>query len=167
MALSEAACAAAKADNALDRGLFADVSVYLPGDLLVKADRMAMAHGLEGRSPFLDIELAAFAARLPARLKLRARTGKYLLRRAFADRLPPHIADQPKRGFGLPVAGWFRGPLREFARDLLTSGRLVRDIVRPEVVNALLDAHESGRADHGKRIFALVMLELWLRRYFS
>ncbi len=160
------AYASATADNTLDRGLFADVSVYLPGDLLVKADRMAMAHALEGRSPFLDVELAAFAARLPAKLKLRGRTGKYLLRRAFADLLPPRIADQPKRGFGLPVAGWFRGPLREFSRDLLTGGRVAREIARPEAVRELLDAHEHGKADNGKRIYALVMLELWLRRYF-
>lgn len=163
--LYEAAFAAATAAGDLDRGLFADVSVYLPGDLLVKADRMAMAHALEGRSPLLDVELAAFAARLPERCKRRGRTGKYLLRRAFADMLPPGIADQPKRGFGLPVAGWFRGPLREFARDLLAGGRVCREIARPEAVGALLDAHETGRADHGKRIFALVMLELWLRRY--
>ncbi|MHC1713197.1 MAG: asparagine synthase (glutamine-hydrolyzing) [Solidesulfovibrio sp.] len=166
VALYEVTYAAARADCPLDRGLFADTSIYLPGDLLVKADRMAMAHGLEGRSPFLDVELATFAARLPARLKLRGRMGKYLLRRAFADVLPKGIADQAKRGFGLPVAGWFRGPLREYARDLLTTGRLTRDIARPEAVDALLSAHESGREDHGKRIFALVMLELWLRRYF-
>ncbi|MEA5089835.1 asparagine synthase (glutamine-hydrolyzing) [Solidesulfovibrio sp.] len=159
------AFASATADNDLDRGLFADVSVYLPGDLLVKADRMAMAHALEGRSPFLDVELASFAARLPAGLKLRGRTGKYLLRRAFADMLPPRIAGQPKRGFGLPVSGWFRGPLREFAHDLLTGGRVARDIARPEAVQALLAAHAAGTADHGKRIYALVMLELWLRRY--
>ena len=163
----EAAYAAAHADAPLDHSLFADVSVYLPGDLLVKADRMAMAHALEGRSPFLDSELAAFAARLPVRLKLRGRTGKYLLRKAFAHLLPKGIADQPKRGFGLPVAGWFRGPLRSFARDLLTNGRLTRDIARPEAVEALLAAHEQGRADHGKRLYALVMLELWLRRYLA
>lgn len=164
--LYQRAYAAATADNRLDRGLFADVSIYLPGDLLVKADRMAMASALEGRSPFLDVELAAFAARLPGRCKLRGRTGKYLLRRAFADLLPPGIADQPKRGFGLPVAGWFRGPLREFARDLLANGRVVRDIARPEAVMEILGSHEAGAVDHGKRIYALVMLELWLRRYF-
>ena len=97
--------------------------------------------------------------------KLRGATGKYLLRRAFAPLLPPRIADQPKRGFGLPLAAWFRGPLRAFARDLLAGGRLVKDIARPEAVEALLVAHEAGRADHGKRLFTLVMLELWLRRY--
>jgi len=163
--LYEAMYTAANADDPLDRGLFADVGVYLPGDLLVKADRMAMAHALEGRSPFLDVELATFAAQLPVRCKLRGTTGKYLLRRAFADLLPPHIADQPKRGFGLPLAGWFRGPLRGYARDLLSGGRLVRTVVRPEALEALLAAHESGRADHGKRLFALLMLELWLRWY--
>jgi len=166
VALYEYTAAAAKAESPLDASLFADAAIYLPGDLLVKADRMAMAHGLEGRSPLLDTELAVFAASLPARLKLRGMTGKYLLRRAFADLLPPGIAGQSKRGFGLPVAGWFRGPLREFASDLLTGGRVTRNVARPEAVAALLDAHASGRADHGKRIFALVMLELWLRRFF-
>ena len=166
VALYEYTAAAAKAESPLDASLFADAAIYLPGDLLVKADRMAMAHGLEGRSPLLDSELALFAARLPTRLKLRGLTGKYLLRRAFADLLPPGIAWQSKRGFGLPVAGWFRGPLREFASDLLLGGRVAREVARPEAVVALLDAHVSGRADHGKRLFALVMLELWLRRFF-
>lgn len=166
VALYEYTAAAAKAESRLDASLFADAAIYLPGDLLVKADRMAMAHGLEGRSPLLDTELAAFAARLPTRLKLRGLTGKYLLRRAFADLLPPGISTQSKRGFGLPVAGWFRGPLREFASDLLSGGRVARDVARPEALAALLGAHASGRADHGKRIFALVMLELWLRRFF-
>lgn len=166
VALYQAAFDNARALSDLDRGLAADAAIYLPGDLLVKADRMAMAHGLEGRSPFLDHELAEWAARLPEHLKLRGTTGKYLLRKAFADMLPPGLARQPKRGFGLPLAGWFRGPLRDEARDLLTHGRLTREIARPEAVNALLDAHVLGRADHGKRIFALVMLELWLRRFF-
>lgn len=164
--LYEKAFAAATAVSALDRGLFADVSVYLPGDLLVKADRMAMAHALEGRSPFLDVELAAFAARLPTRCKLRGRTGKYLLRKAFADKLPPRLADQPKRGFGLPVSSWFRGPLRDFAHDVLLGGRVCREIAKPKAVEQLLASHAAGAADHGKRIYALVMLELWLRRYF-
>ncbi|OLN24343.1 Asparagine synthetase [glutamine-hydrolyzing] [Desulfovibrio sp. DV] len=166
VALYEYTAAASKADAALDASLFADATIYLPGDLLVKADRMAMASGLEGRSPLLDSELAVFAAHLPTRLKLRGLTGKYLLRRAFADLLPPGIANQSKRGFGLPVAGWFRGPLREFAHDLLTNGRVARDVARPEAIGAILSAHTAGRADHGKRIFALVMLELWLRRFF-
>ncbi|MYL82310.1 asparagine synthase (glutamine-hydrolyzing) [Desulfovibrio aerotolerans] len=166
VALYEYTAAAAKAESPLDASLFADAAIYLPGDLLVKADRMAMAHGLEGRSPLLDTELALFAARLPTRLKLRGLTGKYLLRRAFANLLPPGIAWQSKRGFGLPVAGWFRGPLRDFASDLLLGGRVAREVARPEAVAALLAAHVAGRADHGKRIFALVMLELWLRRYF-
>lgn len=158
--------AASKAASPLDASLFADANIYLPGDLLVKADRMAMASGLEGRSPLLDSELAAFAAHLPTRLKLKGLTGKYLLRRAFADLLPPGIANQSKRGFGLPVAGWFRGPLKAFAHDLLIGGKVCREIARPEVVEALLAAHAAGQADHGKRLFALVMLELWLRRFF-
>ena len=165
--LYEAVFAAARAQSLLDRGLFADVSIYLPGDLLVKADRMAMAHGLEGRSPFLDVRLASFAARLPTRLKLRGMTGKRLLRRAFADMLPKGIAGQSKRGFGVPLAGWFRGPFGDYARDMLANGRLVRDVARPEAVGALLDDHAAGRADHGKRLYALLMLELWLRRHFG
>ncbi len=155
----------ARAATPLDRTLYADIASYLPGDLLVKADRMAMAHSLEGRSPFLDHELAEWAARLPCRDKLRGRTGKYLLRKAFGHLLPPEAANQKKQGFGLPVGKWFREDLRECAWDMLLSGRAARELVRPEAVETMLKEHDLGGVDHGKRIYALMMLEMWLTAY--
>ncbi|WP_243362301.1 asparagine synthase (glutamine-hydrolyzing) [Fundidesulfovibrio terrae] len=155
----------ARANTFLDRTLATDLGSYLPGDLLVKADRMAMAHGLEGRSPLLDHELAEWAARLPARLKMRGRTGKYLLRKAFADLLPPEVTAQGKQGFGIPVGKWMREGLSGWSRELLLGGVAVARLFRREEIARLLDEHARGRIDHGKRLWALACLELWLRRF--
>ena len=146
----------------LDRTLYADSQTYLPGDLLVKADRMTMAASLEGRSPFLDHHVAEFAARLPKNLKMHGRTGKYLLRQAFADLLPENVLGHKKQGFGIPVGAWFRDPLAAWARDLLLGvDSPLAAWFNPDAVTDLLAEHESGRVDHGKRIWALVMLSLW------
>ena len=155
----------ARASSFLDRTLATDLSAYLPGDLLVKADRMAMAHGLEGRSPLLDHTLAQWAARLPAGYKVRGRTGKYLLRRAFADLLPPEVTAQGKQGFGIPVGKWLREGLSGWCRDLLLGGEAARRLFKPEALARLLDDHAKGRVDYGKRLWALAALELWIRRF--
>lgn len=154
----------APADAYLDRTLSADVNTYLPGDLLVKADRMTMAHSLEGRSPFLDHELATWAARLPTSTKTRRRTGKYLLRKAFAGYLPKEIAQRGKQGFGIPVGAWLRGPLSGWTRDLLLDphSQLAAWFER-STLEDILHQHQSGRLDHGKRLWALVSLALWAR----
>lgn len=157
--------AEARASNDADRTLWCDAATYLPGDLLVKADRMTMAHALEGRAPLLDHVLAEWAARLPVGCKVRGRTGKYLLRKAFADMLPPRIAGQGKRGFGLPVGAWFSGPLKAVARERLLGGRLVREWLRGSEIERLLAEHAAGRVDHGKRLYALLMLDIWFERY--
>ncbi len=153
---------AAPADSYVDHTLYADNNTYLPGDLLLKADRMLMAHSVEGRSPFLDHEFAAWAARLPERLKVRGRRGKYLLRKAFAAHLPPGLLQRGKQGFGIPVGAWFRGPLAAWADELLLdpSGPLDDWFSRSER-ETLLAEHRDGRADHGKRIYTLVMLKIW------
>jgi len=163
--LLEASFYAAHADNRLDRTLYTDVNNYLPGALLVKADRMTMAHSLEARSPFLDHEVLELGARLPRRWKVRGRTTKRILRSAFSDLLPPALARRPKVGFGVPLAAWFRGPLREFTNDLLL-GRDARvaEILRQSAITSLLAEHQAGTNDHGKRIWALLNLELWFRR---
>ena len=153
----------APARNFLDRSLAVDMAAYLPGDLLVKADRMAMAHGLEGRSPLLDQDLAQWAARLPANLKLRGRTGKYLLRKACADLLPTGACGQGKQGFGLPVGLWLRGELHPWCRETLLAGVAAKRLLEPKAVKRLLDEHRQGRVDHGKRLWALLSLEMWLR----
>jgi asparagine synthase (glutamine-hydrolysing) len=145
----------------VDAAMAVDVLSYLPYDLLVKVDITAMANALEARSPFLDHEVMEFAARLPARLKLRGRTSKYLLRRAFADLLPPENVARRKLGFGIPVGQWLRGPLRALLRDALLAGRATRAYFQPRELRRLLDDHLEGRADHGFALWNLMMFELW------
>jgi asparagine synthase (glutamine-hydrolysing) len=157
--------AEAPAHHRVDRTLYTDMLTYLPGALLVKADRMTMAHSLEARSPLLDHELIELAASLPVSYKLKGRNTKRILRAAFADLLPPALAARPKMGFGVPLAAWFRGPLRAAAHDLLlASDSRLRDYFRTAPVEQLLHENTQGAADHGKRIWALLCLETWLRQ---
>jgi asparagine synthase (glutamine-hydrolysing) len=139
-----------------------DVETYLPGDLLPKADIASMAHSLELRAPLLDHRVLELGLALPSSLKMRGLTGKIALRRAFADDLPPQVARRGKTGFGVPLARWFRDDLRELAREALATDR---GWFRPSEVARLLDEHESGRADHGHRLWCLLMLELWVREH--
>ena len=137
---------------------------YLPYDLLVKTDRMSMAHALETRAPFLDTDLMEYVAHLPDDFKLRGRTTKYILREAFADLMPPAIRNRGKMGFGLPLGTWFRGDLLSYVRDLLTAPKArIAEYLRPEVVARIVDEHVSGRADHEHQIWLLITMELWLR----
>jgi asparagine synthase (glutamine-hydrolysing) len=134
---------------------------YLPGDLLVKADRMTMAASLEGRSPFLDHEIVEWSARLPNQLKVRGRSGKYLLKKAFASYLPESVKNRGKQGFGIPVGAWFRGPLHDWAKELLLTGNM-QTWFEKSAMESLLKEHRAGRKDHGKRLYALSMLALWM-----
>jgi asparagine synthase (glutamine-hydrolysing) len=145
----------------LDRTLYMDLHTYLPGDLLVKADRMTMAASLEGRSPFLDHEIVEWAARLPNQLKVRGRSGKYLLKKAFASVLPESVKNRGKQGFGIPVGAWFRGPLHDWAKELLLAGNM-QTWFEKSAMESLLNEHRAGREDHGKRLYALSMLALWM-----
>ena len=139
-----------------------DIETYLPGDLLLKADLASMAHSLELRSPFLDHDVVALGLALPDSLKTHGREGKVALRRAFAADLPAEVAGRGKRGFGVPLGRWFRSELRDTAHDLLSRDR---GWFRPDTVRRLLEEHESGRADHGHRLWCLLMLELWVREH--
>jgi asparagine synthase (glutamine-hydrolysing) len=146
------------------RGLQAlDVETYLAGDLLPKADLASMAHSLELRSPFLDREVVELGLALPDRLKVKGRRGKIALRRAFAGVLPPDVAERGKAGFGLPLARWFRGELRDQANDVLRGDSLFNR----EAVERLLAEHEAGRADHGHRLWCLLVFELWRRTWIG
>jgi asparagine synthase (glutamine-hydrolysing) len=147
----------------LDRTLQCDLETYLPGDLLVKSDRMSMAASLEGRSPFLDHELVEWVARLPEEQKRRGRKGKYLLKRAFASYFPDSVLQHRKQGFGIPLGAWLRGPIADWSRSLLLEGdHKLNGLFEPVSIGRILEEHQSGRVDHGKRIWSLVMLSLWL-----
>jgi len=148
----------------LDKTLYTDLHTYLPGDLLVKADRMAMAASIEPRSPFLDHKMVEWSARVPDHFKVRGRSGKYLLKKAFAKDLPESVRKHRKQGFGIPLGAWFRGPLYGWSKELLASnGSLLNGWFERSAVTSMLEEHQAGRVDHGKRIYALTMLALWLK----
>jgi asparagine synthase (glutamine-hydrolysing) len=151
--------------STLDRILQLNFETYLPDDLLVKADRMSMAHGLELRSPFLDREVVEFGARLPDRLRIRRGRGKQVLRAAMKDFLPPSVTTRKKMGFGVPLALWFRGDAAaEVHRRLTRPQSPLFEHVRPEPIAELLSRHEQGREDASARLFSLLTLESWLRQ---
>ncbi|GBD28108.1 Asparagine synthetase [glutamine-hydrolyzing] 1 [bacterium HR31] len=151
-----------------NRMLYADTHFYCPEDCLVKVDRMTMAWSLEARVPLLDHELVEFVASVPPQWKLRGVTSKYLLRRAVRDLLPPDLLRKRKQGFSVPVGPWLRGPLYPAARDLLLDTRArERGWLRPEAVERLLEAHRSGAAEHGHRLYAVWGLEIWAREYLD
>jgi len=149
----------------LPRLLDLTMRTYLLDDLLPKVDRMAMAHGLEVRSPFLDTELVELALRLPPNLQVRGFSRKRVLKHAVRDLLPPAILDRRKRGFGVPLDRWFRTDLAPFVADRLGGANAsVRDHLSGASLDRLLAEHASGRANHGHALWALLTLELFLRR---
>ena len=125
-----------------------------------------MAVSLEARVPYLDHELVEFAFRLAPSLKLRGLVGKWILRRAFRDRLPASILRRRKSGFSVPIAAWLRHDLKTLARDLLAPGRVTRQgLFDARRVSAVLEEHLDGRADHARLLWALVMFQLWHERW--
>jgi asparagine synthase (glutamine-hydrolysing) len=149
----------------VDRYTLLDVDTYLPGDLLLKVDRMSMAHSLEVRSPLLDHRVHEFAAAVPSAMKIRRGRLKWPLK-ALAQRrgLPEDLVHRRKQGFGIPIGPWFRNELRPWLVDVLTDPRTVgRGYFHQPVVDGLIDSHTSGRADHTQQLWNLVMLELWHR----
>jgi len=152
--------------SALDRAVAIDLQSYLPDDILVKLDRMAMATSLEGRAPFLEPGLAQFALQLPESLRVRNGRGKYLLRKVAARWLPAEVLRKPKQGFAIPIADWFRGPLRGLAQDTF-AGRAFRErgLVDPSAADALLREHVNGTADRSEALWQVLCLELWAQRF--
>jgi asparagine synthase (glutamine-hydrolysing) len=149
----------------LDRLLDLNLRTYLLDDLLVKTDRMSMAHGLEVRCPFLDTELLTLAARLPPALKVRGLNLKRVLKTAVDDLLPPEIQGRGKRGFGVPLDRWFREDLKGYVAGTLGApGARVKEHLVPEAVDRLLAEHDTGKRNHGHALWTLLTLEVFLRR---
>ena len=146
----------------------ADLESYLPGDVLHKVDRMSMAHGLEVRSPFLDVDLAAWALSLPDGVRLPGRQTKPLLRAAAARVLPPEVIAARKRGFGVPLDDWFRGALMKPALAAFEESHLAGDgLFKPRFWEGLWREHQAQKAQHGERLYALLSLETWYRTFIT
>lgn len=141
---------------------YMDIRTYMGDDILVKVDRASMANSLEVRVPFLDHRVVEMAARIPWDLKLRGRTSKHLLKKAMGPRLPRGITARPKKGFGMPVAQWLRGPWRELLLDTLGDGGASKTgWFDQAVVDRLIDEHLSGRRDRRKPLWTLLMFRWW------
>jgi asparagine synthase (glutamine-hydrolysing) len=162
----EASWDSASGKHLLDVMLETDIETYLPGDLLVKMDIATMAHSLEARSPLLDREVMELAASLPADLKMRGTEKKAILRDSLRGWIPDEILDRPKMGFEIPIVDWFRNELADYAREvLLDPAAIARGFFRESHVAGLLERHRAGREDAANRIWALLMLEHWLRQF--
>ncbi len=156
----------APGDDQLARKLYTDIKTTLVSEMLTKVDRMTMAHGLEARVPFLDHHLVSWAFTVPSRHKLRGGEGKFFVKKALEGQLPASILHRPKQGFNVPMKVWMREDLRDFVTDHLTgSPATERGLYRRQAVANLLDDHFTGRIDASNKIFALLMLELWYRRF--
>ena len=164
----ETTMAAAPAREPLDRAQYADFHHWLPGDILTKVDRTSMAVGLEAREPLLDHRLVEFAATLPVSLRLRHGQGKWAMKHALERYLPRDILYRPKMGFVTPVSAWFRGALGEQAAALSSLRALLETgWFAPPALARLAEEHRAGRADHGRTLWQLVMLERSLARVFG
>lgn len=147
----------------LNLALATDIALTLPGDMLVKVDRMSMANALEVRSPFLDQRVVEAAVAMPGAFKVAGGVGKKILREAFADRLPAEVFARPKRGFELPVAAWLAGPLRAMLDEAIEPHRLMRQgLVAPGVVARWRSDLANNRRDTSWHLWTLLMLERWL-----
>ena len=150
------------AASPLNRMLYVDAKVWLPDDLLLKADKMTMANSLELRVPFLDHRLIEFAGTLPDNLKIGKEGPKTLLRQAMRGILPNPILDRPKKGFPVPLSSWLRGPLRQFTREnLMATQSACRSWLDSGTVERMLTEHERGKVDRSQELWALLVFEFW------
>jgi len=144
---------------------YLDIKTYLVGDINTKVDRASMAHSLEVRAPLMDYELIDWLATLPSRYKIRGQEGKYIFKKAMEPYLPTDVLYRPKMGFSVPLARWFRGPLKQRVRDAVLGERLASTgWFNPVYLRHLVDAHQSGASDYSAPLWTLVMFEAFLRQ---
>ncbi len=156
------ALGAYRADDAVNRELYADLRIYLADDILVKVDRMSMATSLETRAPFLDVDVMELAFSLPGHLKVRGNERKIVLKQALRGVLPDGILYRRKEGFSIPMKNWLRGDLQPLMQDLLAPARLARrGLFEPAEIARLQQEHVDGRANHAHQLFALMVFERW------
>lgn len=149
-----------------ERMMYGDALSYLPDDILVKVDRASMAVALEARAPLLDYRVFEFCWRLPLDARIRNGQGKWLLRQVLGRHVPAHLFDRSKQGFAVPVGDWLRGPLRDWAHDLLNPKRLEEQgLLNPAPVGAAWQEHLSGQGNHAHRLWTVLMFQAWHGRW--
>ncbi len=142
---------------------YLDMKTYLPGDILTKVDRASMAHALEVRVPLLDHQFVEWTSGLPSDYKLRSGEGKYIFKKALAPHLPEDILYRPKMGFAVPLASWFRGPLRDRVKKSVLGNRLAYSgIFNRDFLTHLVEEHEAGRRDYSAPLWSLLMFDAFL-----
>jgi asparagine synthase (glutamine-hydrolysing) len=152
--------------NSMERLIYLYCKFYLQDCILTKVDRASMACSLEVRAPFLDYTFVEFANAIPFHLKLKGLTGKYILKKAMQNKLPKEILNRRKKGFGIPVAKWFRHDLRDIMLDYLSESRLRRQgLFNPAEVTRLVNEHLRGTQDHRKKLWTLFIFQLWAEHY--
>jgi asparagine synthase (glutamine-hydrolysing) len=160
--------AAQGASLPLNQVLYLDMKLYLENDILVKLDRASMMASLEARVPILNVEFVEFANSLPIDLKLNRLRSKFLFKHALRPLLPAEIIERPKKGFGIPIAKWFRGPLRDQLQETLSPDRIRREgFFEAAATQRLVDDHLAGRRDNRKQLWTLFVFERWLETYAS
>jgi asparagine synthase (glutamine-hydrolysing) len=152
----------------INRVLAAEIELLLPGNNLVKPDRMAMANSLEVRSPFLDYRLVEYAQKVPGRLKLKDRQTKAIFKKAIEPFLGPELTYRKKQMFTVPVGEWFKGSLKKYCEDTLLDGRaFTRGIYRPQVLESIIAEHFTETKNHTRLIRAMISTELWHRQFID
>lgn len=153
-------------NHELDGIIYLYCKLYLQDDILVKVDRTSMANSLEVRAPFLDLNVVEFVNTIPHDLKLRGFTTKYILKRAMQSKLPRDIVRRRKKGFGIPIADWFKNELKSVLLDLFQESKLKKQgLFQPAFVGNLMQEHFAGRKDNRKQLWTLFMFEKWYEKY--
>ncbi|MCL6459459.1 MAG: asparagine synthase C-terminal domain-containing protein, partial [Gorillibacterium sp.] len=143
---------------------YIDMNLWLPGDILMKADKMTMAHSLELRVPFLDKELFELARKIPVKYRLAGGTTKYIFRKAMEGVIPDFILNRPKLGFPVPMKTWLKGPRgTQLLEQVEASG--ISDYIRFDAVERMMAKHQRGEGDYARRLWAIYMFAMWHSTY--
>jgi len=152
-------------DDKINNMLWIDQQTFLPEDILTKVDRMSMAHSLEVRAPLLYLDIISLAATIPGKHKILGTKGKRVLKMAAKNYIPKEIINRKKHGFNVPVDAWFRGKGYRFISDTLLSGKMIKtSVLQKKTVENLLYEHRERKANHGRKLWSLLTLEMWTDR---